>query len=74
MYPTVVPEYSAVEEKEAEGDRVIVRDIEDGQVFGFSDPLGVDGKEAEKTSNKGLTLQSMYTPGHISDHMSFLLT
>ena len=40
----------------------IVRDIKCGDTFSFTDPSNIDIK-----------LSSIHTPGHISDHMSFLL-
>ena len=46
----------------AKDDEYLVQTIQNKQIFTFED----------KENNK-LNIESIYTPGHISDHMSFLL-
>ena len=56
-------------------DKYIIKDIKDGQIFRFSDPDDQEpNKEQANNLNGNLTIKAIYTPGHATDHMSFLLT
>ena len=59
------PDLKLEEDKDASNpNSIVVKHIKHGDVFKFSE---------RSTLNDNLNLLSIHTPGHISDHMSFLL-